>query len=478
MHIMIPFRYLPAVLLLLLGSVTLAGQGNKPGLSFKRLFMDYQTMNGGDFFAFKDYTDGLEFAVLYPLMEERLVIGLPVKIGMFHNGEGVNTSVIGADLHLNYFLAGKSHRLSPYILAGAGAVLENKDSVHLQIPVGFGLDLRVGPGAYITWQSEFRYALKDDRNNLHHGIGFRYFFGHSTPDPLPVFPVSPPDRDGDGVPDNVDLCPDVPGLAAFDGCPDSDGDGIPDHKDDCPDYPGLAEFNGCPDSDGDGIPDTEDECPHVPGIRENRGCPPVADRDGDGVPDAEDRCPDTPGTLNGCPDTDGDGIADIDDLCPTVFGLPQFQGCPDTDGDGIDDLNDRCPTMPGPASNGGCPVIEEKDRETLEFAMRAVQFDHGSARLIGESNRILNQVADIMSRYPDFKLEFSGHTDNTGADAFNLKLSQDRAKACFDYLVSRGVSIRRMSYVGYGRTRPIADNNTQPGRQLNRRVEFNLFPGQ
>jgi outer membrane protein OmpA-like peptidoglycan-associated protein len=290
-------------------------------------------------------------------------------------------------------------------------------------------------------------------------------------------PLPPVDTDGDGVMNTEDDCPTIPGLEAFRGCPDTDNDGIEDSKDDCPEFPGLRQFDGCPDTDGDGIPDNDDECPSTPGDKAYNGCPPPADRDGDGFADNIDPCPDQAGTLGGCPDSDNDGIPDNDDRCPTIKGRLEFKGCPDTDGDGIDDLDDRCPTMAGPKDNGGCPPIEQKDKETLDLAMRAVQFEHGSARLKPESNRILNQVADILVRYPDYRLEINGHTDNTGADDFNKRLSQDRAKACFDYLLAKGISIRRMSYVGFGETRPIADNNTLTGRQLNRRVEFNLFPG-
>jgi outer membrane protein OmpA-like peptidoglycan-associated protein len=252
---------------------------------------------------------------------------------------------------------------------------------------------------------------------------------------------------------------------------------VQDSGDDCPEVPGLREFKGCPDTDGDGIPDSEDECPSIVGVTEYKGCPAPNDADKDGVLDHDDRCPDQAGTIDGCPDTDKDGIADIDDKCPTIKGLAKYQGCPDTDGDGIDDIADRCPTMAGPADNGGCPPIEKKDKETLDVAMRAVQFEHNSARLKPESNRILNQVADILQRYPDYRIEINGHTDSTGPEDLNKKLSQDRAKSCYDYLVTKGISIKRMSYVGFGESRPIGDNNTLTGRQLNRRVEFNLFPG-
>jgi outer membrane protein OmpA-like peptidoglycan-associated protein len=84
------------------------------------------------------------------------------------------------------------------------------------------------------------------------------------------------------------------------------------------------------DRDGDGVPDDDDRCPDVPGPAEWGGCPTPPDRDRDGVPDAQDRCPDVPGPkeMEGCPDTDGDGIPDIDDKCPTVPGPAQNDGCP------------------------------------------------------------------------------------------------------------------------------------------------------
>jgi outer membrane protein OmpA-like peptidoglycan-associated protein len=93
-----------------------------------------------------------------------------------------------------------------------------------------------------------------------------------------------PDRDHDGIPDSVDACPDVPGVASKDpklnGCPppDRDHDGIPDAVDACPDVPGVIsddpKKNGCPkDTDSDGVPDAEDNCPTVPGPASNHGCP-------------------------------------------------------------------------------------------------------------------------------------------------------------------------------------------------------------
>src|SRR5690606_26540244 len=148
------------------------------------------------------------------------------------------------------------------------------------------------------------------------------------------------------------------------------------------------------------------------------------DTDMDGIVDDEDRCPDVPGLLQfgGCPDRDGDGIEDLADNCPDKAGPAQYNGCPDTDGDGLPDPKDSCPNSPGPIENNGCPYIDKQDREVLTFAMRAVQFELGKAALKPESNKILDQIAVILKKYPDYRLSIEGHTDNTGADDANLKL--------------------------------------------------------
>ncbi|MBI3519015.1 MAG: OmpA family protein [Bacteroidetes bacterium] len=84
-----------------------------------------------------------------------------------------------------------------------------------------------------------------------------------------------PDRDKDGITDDIDACPDVAGIVKFQGCPDTDGDGIADKDDACPNESGLAQFQGCPDTDGDGIIDNKDKCPKVAGVATNAGCPEV-----------------------------------------------------------------------------------------------------------------------------------------------------------------------------------------------------------
>lgn len=99
-------------------------------------------------------------------------------------------------------------------------------------------------------------------------------------------------------------------------------------------------------------------------------------------------------------------------------------------------------------------------------------FDFGKSTLKPESFSELNRVVDFLNTNPNVSIELSGHTDNIGGDAINLKLSDDRAKAVVEYLTSKGITSSRLTAKGYGETKPIATNDTEEGRALNRRVEF------
>lgn len=291
-------------------------------------------------------------------------------------------------------------------------------------------------------------------------------------------PESPKDTDGDGFNDDVDMCPNTAGP--LNGCPDRDNDGVADKDDQCPDVAGLASNGGCPeakkDTDGDGFNDDVDMCPNTAGPL--KGCP---DRDNDGVADKDDKCPDTAGTAknNGCPelvtepDKDGDGVPDSIDPCPNKAGT--FGGCPDTDGDGVPDNKDKCPATPGTVANNGCPEVKKEVTERLAYAAKAVQFETAKAILKNESYSILDEIVVIMRDNADYTLAISGYTDDVGSDERNLELSKDRAKACYDYLVFRGIKQDRLRHAGFGEARPIASNDTNAGRELNRRVEFELL---
>jgi outer membrane protein len=136
--------------------------------------------------------------------------------------------------------------------------------------------------------------------------------------------------------------------------------------------------------------------------------------------------------------------------------------CADTDGDGVCDEADKCPGTPAgtKVDSVGCPL-----EQTLKLL-----FDFDSAELRPESITELERVVKFMGDVPFAKAMVEGHTDSVGSDAYNLALSDRRAKSVFDYLSSRGVDPARLSSVGKGETAPIADNATAEGRQENRRV--------
>lgn len=418
---------------------------------------------------------GLEVEYLRHLAPA-LNLGIPFRIykanlPLDEQGSFRSDAVMSLDLllQLKYFRA--SSLIYPYLFAGFGGNLEGMQTANFSVPLGLGLNFRLAPQSYFSLKGEYRLGLEDLRDNLQLGAGLLFVLGQGGPGPAKVT-----DSDGDGIPDDTDLCPTVAGLAALYGCPDKDGDGIPDGDDECPGLAGLATLKGCPDRDNDGIADHKDDCPDEAGPAERNGCP-LADADGDGIEDDVDQCPGQAGprALGGCPDKDGDGVADKNDRCPDVAGLLAMAGCPDTDGDGLADLDDRCPTAAGPLSNRGCPEVKKEDQAVLDLAMKNVQFETGKATLRQASYQILNQVADILNRYPDYKLRISGHTDDVGSAASNQILSENRAKACYEYLIVQNISPARMSFAGYGETRPIANNKYQAGREQNRRVEFDIY---
>jgi outer membrane protein OmpA-like peptidoglycan-associated protein len=287
-----------------------------------------------------------------------------------------------------------------------------------------------------------------------------------------------PDADNDEVADRVDECPHLVGHYALSGCPikDMDEDGVPDVDDACPETPGLAFFSGCPDTDGDGVENRQDTCPDVFGDAWFAGCP---DTDCDSIPDATDACPRDSGVafLQGCPirDTDMDGIADHEDECPNQFGDPAYNGCADTDCDGVEDRLDRCPTQVGDLANKGCPQISKTDQKKLDLAVKNVQFETGNDELKASSDKTMLELADILTRYSAYHIRVEGHTDNVGDDAKNLDLSQRRAQACVNDLIKKGIATERMRATGYGETKPVTANNTSAGRAKNRRVEFKLY---
>jgi outer membrane protein OmpA-like peptidoglycan-associated protein len=254
------------------------------------------------------------------------------------------------------------------------------------------------------------------------------------------------DRDGDGIVDDDDQCPDDPedkdGFEDLDGCPepDNDKDGLPDVSDRCPDDPedhdDFEDLDGCPDPDNDkdGIPDTKDQCPLDPedfdGFEDEDGCPEL-DNDKDGIPDDEDKCPEEIETVNGVDDEDG---------------------CPD---------------------EGDANVEVTSEKVTINSR---IEFDFDSARIRPESFSILNQVALTLLQNPQLtRVRVEGHTDERGSSSYNRDLSQRRAESVMKYLIRKRVEAKRLEAVGYGEDRPLLPGTGEAVWAKNRRVEFTIL---
>ncbi len=224
------------------------------------------------------------------------------------------------------------------------------------------------------------------------GSGADIYFGAA----IPIGKFKKRDRDGDGVSNRLDQCPEESGTWETGGCPDTDGDGIVNSKDACPHLAGPPEHNGCPDTDGDGVIDPKDRCPTVAGLRSAYGCP---DTDGDGVPDHEDECPDQPGTekSKGCPDRDGDGVPDHLDRCPDAAGPAKFEGCPDSDSDGVPDHLDGCPTVAAKGKTSGCP---DSDGDGIDDHLDACPTKRGVAKFEGCPDADFDGVPDHQDDCP------------------------------------------------------------------------------
>ena len=120
-------------------------------------------------------------------------------------------------------------------------------------------------------------------------------------------------------------------------------------------------------------------------------------------------------------------------------------------------------------------ILLNNVKKDVKIVLKNVFFDPGKAILRPTSYPELNRLAKLMHDVPTLKIEISGHTDNTGSTTLNNKLSEGRAKAVVEYLLAQDLTSDRLTYVGYGKSQPIADNNTKEGRQQNRRVEFKVL---
>jgi len=343
--------------------------------------------------------------------------------------DGTNSAgddlMLEGDVSAHLKLLTEKYLFTPYVTVGVGVSRFNGKTDAI-VPVGGGLKFNIGDETSIYMTTQYRIPATSNTNTYHfmYGLGFAGRIGKKKVQPVtntvPI-PVAPKDSDNDGINDDVDKCPDVAGIAKYNGCPvpDTDNDGINDEADKCPTTAGVAKYNGCP-----------------------------------------------------VPDSDLDGINDDEDKCPNQKGVAKYDGCPvpDSDKDGINDEDDRCPQLPGIAENNGCPEVKTEIVKKVEYAAQRIYFATGSAKLLNTSFKSLDDVVRILNEDVNLKLSIEGHTDNVGKDDYNQTLSENRAASVRNYLISKGVDESRLISQGFGETQPIADNKTAAGRSKNRRV--------
>ena len=335
-------------------------------------------------------------------------------------------------------------------------------------------------------------SFKIDGENYHGEIGLRFLLSDAVSMNLNVgVELSPEDNWDAQTPDGGnDLL--IHALVGFGYSlfteVDADGDGIPDAEDQCPETPkGVQVDNfGCPiDSDNDKVPDYKDKCPDTKSGMDvdEYGC--VIDTDGDGVPDQFDKCAYTPvgARVNelGCPDSDGDGVFDNEDKCTDTpkGALVDNVGCPkDSDGDGVPDYLDECPNTPSgeQVDDKGCSTKKDTVmvKETVTLS-GDTNFEFNKANLLPQAYQILDPLAESMKQNPDTRWKIEGHTDAVGSDSYNTELSRKRAQSVVDYLVNKGIERSRLEVVPLGESQPVATNDTQEGRSMNRRVEIKVI---
>ncbi len=387
----------------------------------------------------KDLDPGMSFQYIEGLNE---YVDLQVSIGAasvrypFRSRSGVAVPtakrlLLETDVAINVKMLKDKYFVVPYFTIGAGASMYGGTYFASYAPIGLGMQFKLGNDNFLTTNFVHRTAMSTLASNH-----FTYNIGvvspiKDRPEPVKVTPPPPPpapekDSDNDGLVDSKDKCPTVAGVAKYDGCP-------------------------VPDTDGDGVNDENDKCPTVKGLAKYQGCP--------------------------IPDTDKDGVNDEEDKCPTVAGVARYQGCPvpDADGDGVNDEEDKCPTLAGVKENNGCPAIKQEVAKTVTDGAKKITFVTGSSKLASSSFKGLNKVAKALNEDANLKLTVEGHCDNTGTDAINDPLSENRAKSVQTYLTTKcKVDAAKITVAGFGSKNPIADNKTAKGRAANRRVELKL----
>lgn len=414
-----------AVLFLLVGHTATQAQTSETrwmaGLS--AVFLDYQGPMSGNFTQVRTFDPGISmgaFAYITPWLNASLTSSfVPETFYPLSSDQVIGTSLIDVNALARFkFNNGRILQedalLAPYLGVGFGLNTAS-NNLRTYIPAALGLRVQVSKNFSIQVESLYKLPIGTDQfQHVSHSAGF-VFALPSNPPKRPINTTPKPERPRR-----------PPVVADVDGLPDSDGDGVVDRDDICPDVKGKAMYLGCPEPQDGGSTTTG-----------------IADNDDQGQ-NPHKMGPGTP--------RPGEG-AIIED---TILDAP-------------DDV-EQTPTY-GPNSG----VMPGAEIAFIEASVRNIYFESASDELTYSSYATLDSVAALLQQYPDYTLEVMGHTDNTGDQAANVVLSIKRAFKVKYYLVyEKGIKLARISSNGYSSVAPISDNQTEAGRQMNRRVEFKV----
>lgn len=408
-------------------SLSAFGQSSDQRLmaSLSGLFLDYNGPLNGDYLDYQNFSPGINLGTHIYLTAP---VGLSINTAFAPQVKlpGTNTdlerpSLIDANALVRFKLNNgrilpEDAFFAPYLTTGLG-LNSMRSELSVYVPAALGVRFRISSNFSFQLESMYKQAIGRKHQHIAHSFGVVFSVPSSQPGQAPEEEL--PEIQ---APEPVVAQATAP-ISAPDRGLDSDGDGIPDLEDSCPETMGLIQFGGCP--------------------------PKIADPMDGPIAQVEDKA---------------FGV----DPAILPSSEPRLQVNTGTTGED----QTRSPDQGEEKSL----EISKEDAEYLDFAVQNIYFEMSSDELKTESFPVLDKIADILEKYPRAQLKITGHTDDVGDEKDNLILSIKRAFKVKYYLVKeKGIRLSRIDSDGFGEQQPIANNDSQQGRQLNRRVQFELL---